>query len=176
MSWRHPGRIGALLYAGAALLLSGVVAIFTRLRLAKRRGRRRAAEELPEGAIIVISNHASYADGALLALVCRRMGRSVRLLATAGVFRAPLLGGLITRLGFIPVERGSDRAAGAWSGLALGAIECERATPTETDLGGRHRDGGGSRRNSHGPPPRVAGGADSPWGFPNGPLGIGNGW
>jgi 1-acyl-sn-glycerol-3-phosphate acyltransferase len=111
MSWRHPGRFGALLYALAAFFVSGIVATVARLRLAKRRGRRRAAEKLPDGPIIVISNHASYADGALLALVCRRMGRSVRLLASAGVFRAPVLGGLVTRLGFIPVERGSDRAA-----------------------------------------------------------------
>lgn len=111
MSWRHPGRVGAMLYASAAVVLSGAVAVLARLRMAKRRGRRRAADQLPGGPIIVISNHASYADGVLLALVCRRLGRSVRLLASAGVFRAPVLGGLVTRLGFIPVERGSDRAA-----------------------------------------------------------------
>jgi 1-acyl-sn-glycerol-3-phosphate acyltransferase len=40
----------------------------------------------------VISNHTSYADGVLLALACRRMGRSLRLLATSGVFNAPVLG------------------------------------------------------------------------------------
>ena len=81
--------------------------------MARQRGRRRAGEQLPDGPIIVISNHASYADGVLLALVCRRLGRSVRLLASSGVFRAPLLGGLVTRLGFIPVERQTDRAADA---------------------------------------------------------------
>lgn len=113
VNWRHPGRGGAALYAVAALVASAVVTVFARLRLAKRRGRRRAGAELPAGAIIVISNHASYADGVLLALVCRRLGRSLRLLASSGVFRAPLLGSLVTRLGFIPVDRGSATAADA---------------------------------------------------------------
>ena len=49
----------------------------------------------------------------MLALVCRRMGRSVRLLATAGVFRLPVIGAIARRLGFIPVERGSSAAADA---------------------------------------------------------------
>ena len=111
MSWTSPGRTGAVLYAVAAALLSGIVAVVSRVRLAKRRSRKRAAEDLPDGAVIVISNHASYADGVLLALVCRRLGRSVRLLATSGVFRAPGLGGLVRRLGFIPVERGAATAA-----------------------------------------------------------------
>jgi 1-acyl-sn-glycerol-3-phosphate acyltransferase len=48
-----------------------------------------------------------------LALVSRRLGRSVRILATGGVFRAPLLGRLVRRLGFIAVERGSIHAAAA---------------------------------------------------------------
>lgn len=111
--WKHPGRIGGVLYALAAVLLGSIVTVVTRLRVAKYRGRARAARALPAGPIIIISNHASHADGVLLALVCRRMGRSVRLLATAGVFRAPVLGGLTRRLGFIPVERGSATAADA---------------------------------------------------------------
>lgn len=113
MSWRHPGRAGAALYAVVAFAATAVVTVFARVRLAKRRGRRRAAAELPTGAIIVISNHASYADGVLLALICRRLGRSLRLLASSGVFRAPLLGTLVTRLGFIPVDRGTAQAANA---------------------------------------------------------------
>lgn len=112
-SWRHPGRTGALLYAVAAVLIGGVATVVTRLRFAKHEGRRRAVADLPDGPIIIISNHASYADGVLLALVCRRMGRSVRMLATGGVFRAPLLGSVVSRLGFIPVERGTERAADA---------------------------------------------------------------
>ena len=109
--WRHPGRLGAVLYAVGAAVLGGVVTVISRLSIARQRGRRRAALALPAGGIIVISNHTSYADGVLLALVCRRLGRSLRLLATAGVFRAPLLGRFVRRLGFIPVERGAATAA-----------------------------------------------------------------
>lgn len=111
MTWTRPGRLGALLYAVAGLAVSAIVTIVSRLRWARRRGRFRAAQALPPGAVIIISNHASYADGVLLALVCRRLGRPVRLLATGGVFRAPVLGGLVRRLGFIPVERGSATAS-----------------------------------------------------------------
>jgi 1-acyl-sn-glycerol-3-phosphate acyltransferase len=110
VSWRHPGRLGAGLYAAAAALVGGVVAVVARLQVAGARGRADAVKRLPDGPVIVISNHTSYADGVLLALVCRRLGRSARLLATAGVFRAPLVGRLVRRLGFIPVERGTERA------------------------------------------------------------------
>ena len=61
--------------------------------------------------IYFISNHTSYADGVLLALACRRMGRSLRLLATSGVFKAPLLGTVARKLGFIKVKRGAADAA-----------------------------------------------------------------
>lgn len=98
------------MYALAAVLIGGVLTVVSRLRIAKHRGRRRAARALPEGPIIIVSNHASYVDGFMLALVCRRMGRSVRLLATAGAFRLPVIGGLANRIGFIPVERGSANA------------------------------------------------------------------
>lgn len=111
--WNKPGTGGAALYAVAAMVVGSMVTVVSRLRFAKFRGRRRAARLLPEGAIIVISNHASYADGLMLAIICRRMGRSLRLLATAGVFRAPGLGGIVRRLGFIRVERGSSHAADA---------------------------------------------------------------
>ena len=117
-SWRHPGRTGALLYAVAAALVGGVVTVVSRLQVAKQQGRRTVAGSLPPGGIIVVANHTSYADGVLLVLVCRRLGRSLRMLATAGVFRAPLLGSLIRRLGFIPVERGSAEAASSLDAAA----------------------------------------------------------
>lgn len=111
--WRHPGRTGALLYALAATILGGVVTVVSRVQVARVRGRRDVVRRLPEGGVIVISNHTSYADGVLLALVCRRLGRSARLLATAGVFRVPVVGRLVRRLGFIPVNRGAHDAGDA---------------------------------------------------------------
>lgn len=112
-SWKHPGRTGAILYGVLAALLGSVIGVFSRLQVAKQRSRADAAQSLPPGAIIVISNHTSYADGVLLALACRRLGRELRLLATAGVFRAPVIGTVARRLGFIPVRRGSADASGA---------------------------------------------------------------
>lgn len=111
--WRHPGRTGAAIYAVLAAIVGTVVAVFGRLQVAKQRGSRTAAAALPDGAIIVISNHTSYADGVLLALACRRMGRELRLLATAGVFRIPVVGGLARKLGFIAVHRGTADASAA---------------------------------------------------------------
>jgi 1-acyl-sn-glycerol-3-phosphate acyltransferase len=102
-----------LLYALAAALLGGVVTVISRLQVARVRGRRDVVRRLPDGGVIVVSNHTSYADGVLLLLVCRRLGRSARLLATAGVFRAPLVGRVVRTLGFIPVNRGASDAADA---------------------------------------------------------------
>ncbi len=116
--WRHPGLIGAAVYAVAAALVGGIVTVISRLQVAKQRGRRSVARSLPDGAVIIISNHTSYVDGILLALVCRKLGRSVRLLATSGIFRAPGLGSLARRLGFIRVDRGESTAAHALDAAA----------------------------------------------------------
>lgn len=121
--WRHPGIVGAAMYAVLAALVGGVVTVVSRLQVARQRGRRRVASSLPDGAVIVIANHTSYADGVLLALVCRRLGRSLRLLATSGVFRAPVLGRIVRRLGFIPVDRGAPTAAASLDA----AVEALRA-------------------------------------------------
>src|SRR6478735_7005430 len=125
-SWRSPGRSGAILFAVAAAIVSTLATIFSRLQVARFRGRRTVAETLPPGAIIVISNHTGYADGVLLALACKRMGRQLRLLATGGVFRVPVLGGLLRRIGFIRVDRGTARAAAAM-GPALEALAAGEA-------------------------------------------------
>ncbi len=117
-NWRHPGRTGAVVYALLSVVLGTMVTLTSRLQLERQRGRNRVVEELPDGAIIVISNHTSYADGVLLALACRRHGRTLRLLATAGVFKVPVLGWLGRRVGFIPVHRGTDGAAGSLDAAA----------------------------------------------------------
>lgn len=109
--WRHPGWAGAAIYTVAAALVGGVLTVVSRLQIAGIRGREEAVRQLPDGPVIVISNHTSYADGLMLALVCRRLGRSARMLATAGVFRAPVIGALARRVGFIPVHRGAPNAA-----------------------------------------------------------------
>jgi 1-acyl-sn-glycerol-3-phosphate acyltransferase len=118
MNWRHHGRGGALLYGAVAAAAGGLVASVARLEAARQVGRRSVARQLPSGPLIVVANHTSYADGVLLAIACRDLGRSLRLLATAGVFRNPLLGPVVRRLGFIPVHRGSASAAQALDAAA----------------------------------------------------------
>ncbi len=117
--WRHPGRSGAVLYAVLAAVVGTLTALFSRLQVERQRGRREAARRLPDGPIIVISNHTSYADGVLLALACRRMGRSLRMLATSGLFRAPIIGGLARKLGFIAVKRGAADASASLDDAAV---------------------------------------------------------
>lgn len=134
--WRHPGRRGAALYAVLAGIVGSVLALVSRVQVERQRGRRAVAAELPPGRLIVISNHTSYADGLLLALVCRRHGRSLRLLATSEVFKAPIIGTLARKLGFISVDRGAstastslDRAAEALAaGEAIGLFPEGRLT------------------------------------------------
>lgn len=109
-TWQRPGLRAALLYAVAAGLLGAIVATVSRLELTRRSV---PGPGLPDGPVIVVANHTSFADGILLALVGRRLGRSLRLMATGGVFRSGLLGPLVRRLGFIPVLRGTSAAAGS---------------------------------------------------------------
>jgi 1-acyl-sn-glycerol-3-phosphate acyltransferase len=111
--WRHPGWSGAAVYAITAGLIGAVITVVSRLQIAGVRGRVEVVRGLPDGPVIVISNHSSYADGLLLMIICRRLGRSARMLATAGVFKAPLIGTLARRMGFIPVARGTANAADA---------------------------------------------------------------
>ena len=114
-TWQRPGLRAALLYAVAASLLGTIVSTVSRLELT-----RRAVPDapLPSGPVIVVANHTSFADGILLALVGRRLGRSLRLMATGGVFRSGLVGPLARRLGFIPVLRGTDAAAASLDAAA----------------------------------------------------------
>ena len=109
--WRHPGWSGAAIYAVAAGLVGAVLTVVARVQVAGARSRAAVVRTLPDGPVIVISNHTSYVDGLLLAIVCRRLGRSARMLATAGVFKAPLVGTVARRIGFIPVNRGAANAA-----------------------------------------------------------------
>ena len=114
-SWQRPGLRAALLYALAASLLGAVVSTVSRLELTRRST---PTAQLPDGPLIVVANHTSFADGILLALVGRRLGRSLRLMATGGVFRSGLVGPVVRRLGFIPVQRGTSAAAGSLDAAA----------------------------------------------------------
>jgi 1-acyl-sn-glycerol-3-phosphate acyltransferase len=106
-------------------IVGSVLALVSRVQVERQRGRRAVAAELPAGRLIVISNHTSYADGLLLALVCRRHGRSLRLLATSGVFKAPVIGTLARKLGFIAVDRDASTASASLDRAAEALAEGE---------------------------------------------------
>lgn len=82
------------------------------------------AEHLPPtGPVIVVSNHANFIDPIVVG--CSLHQRQVCFMAKEELFRIPLFGGLIRRLGAFPVKRGTgDRGAfrAARSALAAGKV------------------------------------------------------
>ncbi|MFJ8694242.1 lysophospholipid acyltransferase family protein [Streptomyces roseolilacinus] len=62
---------------------------------------------------IVAANHTSLADPAVVLAALRRLGVEPVVMATAGLWRVPLLGRALTSGGHIPVYRGDRRAAHA---------------------------------------------------------------
>lgn len=67
----------------------------------------------PSGPVIVVGNHVSVADAFVLATSVARQGRRIRMLGTAGLFRAPVVGALLRAAGYIPVHRRSTDPASA---------------------------------------------------------------
>ncbi|QIY67073.1 MULTISPECIES: lysophospholipid acyltransferase family protein [unclassified Streptomyces] len=74
---------------------------------------------------IVAANHTSLADPAVVIAALRRLGVTPVIMATAGLWRIPVLGRALTREGHIPVHRRDRRAAGALD-LAAQALRQER--------------------------------------------------
>ncbi|MEI6215633.1 MAG: lysophospholipid acyltransferase family protein [Actinomycetes bacterium] len=74
----------------------------------------RGVENIPRsGAVIVVSNHISYADPLVFAHFLFANGRAPRFLGKASVFRIPIIGKIIAGSGQIPVERESSNASNA---------------------------------------------------------------
>jgi 1-acyl-sn-glycerol-3-phosphate acyltransferase len=82
--------------------------------------------ELRGRPVLVASNHIGNFDPVVLVAGLRARRIAPRLLATAGLFRAPVLGRVLTACGHIPVNRGSATAAEALheaeAALAGGAV------------------------------------------------------
>ncbi|MER5636930.1 1-acyl-sn-glycerol-3-phosphate acyltransferase [Kitasatospora sp. NPDC002227] len=70
---------------------------------------------------IVLANHSSLADPGVVLAALRRLGTEPVVLATAGLWRIPVLGAALRRGGHIPVHRGTARAAEALD-LAAAAL------------------------------------------------------
>ncbi|MFF7636420.1 lysophospholipid acyltransferase family protein [Kitasatospora sp. NPDC008050] len=76
-----------------------------------------ARAELAPGSIVA-ANHTSPADPAVVLAALHRLGARPVVLATAGLWRIPVLGRALEREGHIPVHRGSRRAAEALDAAA----------------------------------------------------------
>lgn len=62
---------------------------------------------------VLAANHTSFFDPVLLIGTLHRLGLRPAVLATAGLWRVPLLSQALTREGYVPVYRGSRRAGDA---------------------------------------------------------------
>ncbi|HKX73679.1 MAG TPA: lysophospholipid acyltransferase family protein [Candidatus Saccharimonadales bacterium] len=73
----------------------------------------RGVQNIPHGGFVAAGNHRSTADGivAFRALIRHGNGQPVVFMATRGVFRIPVVGKVMLRMGFIPVHRGDTRTA-----------------------------------------------------------------
>ncbi|MFJ9422352.1 lysophospholipid acyltransferase family protein [Streptomyces sp. NPDC101249] len=93
---------------------------------------------------IVAANHTALVDPGLVLAALRRAGVEPVVLAAAGLWRVPVLGGCLTREGHVPVRRGSARAAESL-GLAARALAAGRVVmlypegglPSRRDAGDR---------------------------------------
>jgi 1-acyl-sn-glycerol-3-phosphate acyltransferase len=68
---------------------------------------------LRSGPLILVANHVSPVDPAIMTAACLVAGVSPRFLATGGLFDAPVFGALLRRSGHLRVDRGSAKAAEA---------------------------------------------------------------
>ncbi|MGW4805228.1 lysophospholipid acyltransferase family protein [Kitasatospora sp. NPDC004272] len=83
----------------------------------------RFSVSVEEGAVlapgsIVAPNHSSLVDPGVVLAAVRRLGVEPVVLATAGLWRIPLLGRVLAREGHVPVHRGTARAAEALAAAA----------------------------------------------------------
>ena len=71
-------------------------------------------ENIPKnGPVLIVSNHLSYLDALVLAHFLYKNGRAARFLGKESLFRAPIIGRIISAAGQVPVHRESDGASDA---------------------------------------------------------------
>ncbi|MFE9957473.1 lysophospholipid acyltransferase family protein [Micromonospora sp. NPDC005299] len=111
--WRAP-----LLWRAAQLAARGLVGLAGRLEVSGD-----VPDDLRHGPLILAANHISPFDPVVLTAACQVRGIHPRIMATGGLFRAPVIGPLMRRAGHIRVDRGTgsvhhslETAAGAVAG------------------------------------------------------------
>lgn len=96
--WQPP-----LIWRAAQLLARVVVALLARLEVTGG-----VPAHLRRGPLILAANHISPFDPVVMAAACRTAGVSPRILATGGLFRAPVVGAAMRHAGHIRVDRGTN--------------------------------------------------------------------
>jgi 1-acyl-sn-glycerol-3-phosphate acyltransferase len=109
--WRPPR-----LWLFALWLSNGLVRLLCRLRVTTSMDYR-----LTAGPLILAGNHISLIDPIVLMAAARQLRIAPRIMATGGLFRTPILGPLMRRVGHIPVDRGRDTVTQALPD-AIGAL------------------------------------------------------
>ncbi|MDX2922466.1 1-acyl-sn-glycerol-3-phosphate acyltransferase, partial [Streptomyces sp. NE06-03C] len=66
----------------------------------------------PAAGSIIVANHTSLADPGIVLAALLRLGVEPVVMATAGLWRIPVLGRLLEQGGHVPVHRNTHRAAG----------------------------------------------------------------
>lgn len=89
-------------------LASKVIPLVCRLRITGN-----VPEVYRDGPLLLAGNHISNFDPVCMTAVMGRLKISPRMMATGGLFRAPIVGPLMARAGHIPVNRGLDSVADA---------------------------------------------------------------
>jgi 1-acyl-sn-glycerol-3-phosphate acyltransferase len=95
-----------------------VVALGARLRVTGD-----VPDALRRGPLILAANHISPFDPVVLVAACRVRGIAPRVMATAGVFRAPVFGALMRASGHIRVDRRTPTVGQALGGAAAAVTE-----------------------------------------------------
>ncbi|HEX5543472.1 MAG TPA: lysophospholipid acyltransferase family protein [Micromonospora sp.] len=101
--WRPP-----LLWRFLQMLARGVVALLARLQVSGD-----VPDELRHGPLILAANHISPFDPIVLAAACHTRRIAPRIMATGGLFRAPVVGAAMRHCGHIRVDRRTARVGQA---------------------------------------------------------------
>jgi 1-acyl-sn-glycerol-3-phosphate acyltransferase len=128
LTTRLPRRGRGFWYSVAIDLLWPLVVLFVRMRMAGRTNIPR------EGAVLLASNHLSFADPVTLTAFALASGRVPRYLAKASLWKAPVIGWVMSSGRHIPVDRNSVRAGKALDSArtSLDAGECVIVYPEGT--------------------------------------------
>jgi glycerol-3-phosphate dehydrogenase (NAD(P)+) len=101
--------VNSLVYWPARWVLKAGILVYFRLR-------RLGTEHIPEGGVILASNHRSFLDP--FAIGCC-LGRPIYFVAKQELFRNPLVGWFLNCLGAFPVKRGASDEESVATSLAL---------------------------------------------------------